>query len=180
MKELSLHILDIVQNSISAGAKNIEINICEHNEKNLFHVEIIDDGKGMNEETVKKAINPFYTTRTTRKVGLGISLFKMAAETCDGSFLLESKEGEGTRVKANFVRNHIDRAPLGKMEDTMVTLLMSNDKVDYLYTHEYENKTFKFETKEIKKILDGVPLSDYDVLMWIKNYIKEGIEEIYI
>ncbi|MCT4594935.1 MAG: ATP-binding protein [Anaeromicrobium sp.] len=179
MKELSLHILDIVQNSISAGSKNIKINICEDNEKNIFYVEIIDDGKGMDEERVKRAIDPFYTTRTTRKVGLGISLFKMAAETCDGNLLLESREGQGTRLKANFVRNHIDRAPLGKIEETMVTLLMGNDRVNYLYTHAYGNKNFKLDTKEIKKILDGVSLSDYDVLMWIKNYIKEGIEEIY-
>lgn len=180
MKELSLHILDIVQNSIKADSTKIRIYINENIKDNTLNIKIIDNGKGMDEETCKKAMDPFYTSRTTRKVGLGISLFKAAAELCDGYLKIDSKVGVGTKVSVLFKNNHIDKAPLGKLEDTIATLLMSSENVDYEYIHIYNDKSFKFDTLEVKRILDGVSIIEYDVVVWIKNFIKNGIKEIYV
>ena len=124
MNELSLHILDIVQNSIKANAKLVKISVQQNTLENTYSVTISDDGHGMNESTLSKVSDPFYTTRTTRKVGMGISLFKMAAEMTGGSFTITSIEDEGTEVVANFINNHIDRAPLGDIEDTLTILIL--------------------------------------------------------
>lgn len=174
MREISLHILDIAQNSITAGASLVTISITEDSEKNLFSVLIEDNGKGMDDELLKKVIDPFTTSRTTRKVGLGIPLFKLAAESTGGSFKIESEPGQGTKVYADFVLNSIDRQPLGDIAGTMLGLFSSYESIDFLYRHKVEDKVFEADTREFKKILGGISFSELSVYEWLKEYLEEG------
>lgn len=178
MKELSLHILDIARNSIVANAENIRIVIIEDLEKDILVIKIKDDGKGMDNETVRDVVDPFYTTRTTRKVGLGVPMFKANAESCDGEFHINSELGFGTEIIAKFRHSHIDRVPLGDMAETIVTIVNANANIDLLYTHEINNRKFTLNTKEIRKRLGEVEINNLDVLIWLKSYIKEGLEEL--
>lgn len=178
MKELSLHILDIARNSIVAGSKNIRICIIEDLEKDELVIKIKDDGKGMDEETVKKVVDPFYTTRTTRKVGLGVPMFKANAEACNGTFEIKSELGIGTELIARFEHSHIDRVPLGNMADTIITIINGDANIDLLYTHEIDDEKFTLNTKDIRKRLGDVSITNIDVLIWLKSYISEGLEEI--
>jgi nitrogen fixation/metabolism regulation signal transduction histidine kinase len=178
MRELSLHILDIAQNSIVAEASFIEIEVVEDAIQDLFTIGIIDNGKGMDESFLQKVADPFVTTRQTRKVGLGISLFKAAAEMCNGRFTIQSTVGKGTIVTAQFQRSHIDRVPLGNMAETMMTLIMANEQIDYMYKHTLNKKVFIFDTRELRKVLENVSLGEFEVLAWIKSYIEEGIGEL--
>ncbi|MBV1756358.1 MAG: ATP-binding protein [Dethiosulfatibacter sp.] len=178
MKELSLHILDIVQNSIKADATLIEIEIDENTTSDLLTIAIKDNGNGMDEETLQKVIDPFFTTRTVRNVGLGIPLLKIAAERCNGSFEIKSQIRVGTEVKAVFGYNHIDRAPLGRIGDTIMVLLNNSERFEIYYKHIYNGSDFVFDTKEIKRILDDVDISSPDILLWIKEYIRENIEDL--
>ena len=179
MNELSLHILDICQNSIKANATLIEIIITDSAIDNIFKVEIIDNGSGMDEKTLSGVADPFYTTRTTRKVGLGISLFKMAAEMAGGNLEITSTLTRGTEVTAIFQKDHIDRAPLGDIEETLIILILNESMIDVYYKHTFNEQTYTFDTREVRKVLDGIPFTDYNVIMWIKNNIKEGIINIY-
>jgi signal transduction histidine kinase len=151
MEDLSLHILDIVENSIAAMAKRIEIRIDEDQAEDLVTIEIKDDGKGMDEQTVKKALDPFYTTRTTRRVGLGLSLLAQAAEDCEGTFDLSSSPGKGTTVNATFRLSHPDCKPMGDIGQTMQVLVMSHPEIDFLYEHKSDNSTYRFDTREVRK-----------------------------
>lgn len=178
MRELSLHILDIAQNSIKADAECLRIVVIEDIEADKLTIKIKDDGTGMDSETVKKVIDPFYTTRTTRKVGLGIPLFKTSAEACDGYFEIKSQLGVGTEITAVFRHSHIDRVPLGNMPETIVTIINGCDKMDLVYTHTYNQQSFTLNTKEIKKLLDGVSINNLDVITWLREYISEGLNEI--
>jgi len=188
VKELSLHILDIVQNSIKAEATLIEIIIIEDLKKDLLTIEITDNGKGMNKDLLKKATDPFVTTRVTRRVGLGLSLLKATAQQCEGNMLVESEEGMGTKIHTTFQHSHIDRAPLGSMVDTLITLLIESEEesgevknertVDYIYKHQVNDQSFIFDTREVKKILEGTPINDLAVLEWIKDYLKENLERL--
>ena len=180
MTELSLHILDIVQNSIKAGADLIEIKVNEDTLANYLDIEIIDNGCGMEEEFLKDVVNPFRTTRTTRKVGMGLSLLKNACELTGGNLFITSQVGVGTKVKASFVHDSIDRQPLGDMASTISTIIGGNDKIDYIYTHTYNQDSFEFFTKEIRKVLgEQVELSNLDVLNWIEEYITEQEQILY-
>ncbi len=178
MRELSLHILDIAQNSIKAEAECLRIVVIEDIEADKLTIKIKDDGTGMDSDTVKKVIDPFYTTRTTRKVGLGIPLFKTSAEACDGFFEIKSQLGVGTEITAVFRHSHIDRVPLGNMPETIVTIINACDKMDLVYTHTYHQQSFTLNTKEIKKLLDGVSINNLDVITWLREYISEGLNEI--
>lgn len=178
MRELSLHILDIAQNSITAEATFIEIEVHEDTINDEIIINIIDNGKGMDESFLKSVVDPFVTTRKTRKVGLGISLFKAAAEMCNGRFEIHSTLGSGTTVTARFQRSHIDRVPLGNMAETMITLIMANEMIDYIYKHIFDGKIFVFDTREVRLVLESVPLGDIGVLQWIRDHIDEGICEI--
>ncbi|WDV44703.1 ATP-binding protein [Clostridiaceae bacterium M8S5] len=179
MKELSLHILDIAENSVRADANSIKININEDTKKDLFTIIIEDNGKGMDEETIKIVEDPFYTTRTTRKVGMGISLLKVAAIRCEGSFKITSELKIGTKVVCSFKNSHIDRAPLGNIAETIIALINKSEKLDIIYTHRVDDKVFEFNTREIAKMLDGVSLNNPDVLMWLIDYIKENVNSIH-
>ena len=178
MREISLHILDIAQNSVTANASLVEITVDENISADKLTVVIKDNGKGMSEELLAKVVDPFTTGRKTRKVGLGIPLIKMAAEVTGGSFSLESELGVGTTLTAVFKYSSIDRQPLGNMAETMLGMVTSYEKVDFLYTHKVNDKEFVLDTREIKKVLGDVSLAVPDVYMWLSEYLKEGEAEL--
>ena len=175
MKEISMHILDITMNSIKANATLIEIIIEDSIKDNWLKITIKDNGKGMSEETINKVTNPFYTTRTTRNVGLGIPMLKESCERCNGYLNINSKLGVGTRVFCFFERDNIDRAPLGNMGETIMTIINSMDESELIYTHISDTETFVFNTMEIKTIIEGMDIKDNSVLLWIKEYINENV-----
>jgi anti-sigma regulatory factor (Ser/Thr protein kinase) len=185
MKEISLHILDIAENSIAAGAKNIRICVVEDLVNDQLFVEVEDDGRGMDEETVKKVVDPFVTSRTTRKVGLGIPLLKEATELCNGTFHIQSTPGKGTLVQVSFQFSHIDRMPLGDLAGTYLTLLIANPEVDWDFQHQsmigkvdQENKSFDFDSRVVKKELDGISLCEPEILGFLRDYFYQGISTI--
>lgn len=179
MRELSLHILDIVQNSISAEASIVDITIEENLRLDQLTITVCDNGRGMSEEMVQQVTDPFFTTRTTRKVGLGIPLFKANAEACEGTFEICSKQNVGTTLKATFKHSHIDRVPLGNMPDTIMACVMSNPKGDLYYKHQIDQKTFVFSTLDIRKVLgDDIRLDELDVLQWICSFVDEGLANL--
>ena len=178
MNELSLHILDIVQNSIKANAKLVEIIINEQDVSDTYTITIKDDGHGMDEKTLSEVSDPFFTTRTTRKVGMGTSLFKMAAEMCEGSFTIESAVNVGTTVTTSFKKSHIDRAPLGAIEETITILMLNDSDIDIYYKHLVNDKEYVFDTREVRQVLDGIPFTDYNVIEWVKNNIRDGLNTI--
>ncbi len=176
MKELSLNILDIAKNSVKAEATRIGIKIDENIPDNTLTIVISDNGCGMSEEFVNRVRDPFTTTRTTRKVGMGIPLFELAASQCGGGLEIESKRGEGTVVTARFEYDHIDRAPIGDMPGTITTLISGSPDIDFEYIHVLNGTEFIFDTAEVREVLGGVPLDTADVLNWINEYISEGLD----
>ncbi|MEG1942613.1 MAG: ATP-binding protein, partial [Angelakisella sp.] len=178
MQELSLNVLDVAQNSVKAGAPLITITVEEDTAADRMTITIGDNGCGMTEEQVQRVIDPFYTTRTTRKVGLGVPFFKMAAEICGGSFTLESHVGQGTTVTAVFVRSSIDRMPLGDMAATMTALIGGNPSIDFVYTRRIDGRELTADTREFREVLAGVPLDTPEVLAFITEYINENTTEI--
>ena len=178
MKELSLHILDIVQNSIKAEAKNITVEIVESVSEDKLTITVIDDGCGMSEEFLARVRDPFTTTRTTRKTGMGISLFEAAAQQTGGGLAIRSKLGEGTTLTVWFGLSSIDRAPLGDMAGTMETIIGGAPDIDYVYRHVTDKGEFVLDTKELRQMLGDVPLNVPDILSWINGYIEEGLSEI--
>ncbi len=180
MKELSLHILDLVENSIRASATEIKISIIEDIKKDTLSIIIEDNGRGMDEEFLKKASDPFATTRNTRNIGLGIPLMKAACERCDGSFNINSKVNKGTKVEGIFKHSHIDRAPLGNISETIVSLIHHSDNTRIIYTHNVENKEFVLDTREIKELLGDVEICSPEILLWIRDYVKENEKKLYL
>ena len=176
MKELSLNILDITENSVKAGASLTEILIEENDETLLLR--ITDDGCGMSEETVKTVQNPFYTTRTTRKVGLGIPLLKLAAEQTGGHIRITSATAEkagdshGTVVEAVFFKNHLDYTPLGDIVSTVITLIQGHPNTDFLFTHKKGQNEVCLDTRELRSVLEDVPLNSFDVILWVKENLE--------
>jgi anti-sigma regulatory factor (Ser/Thr protein kinase) len=173
MKELSLNILDITENSVKAGATLTEISITESGNKLVISIK--DDGCGMSEDIVRSVVDPFYTTRTTRKVGMGVPLFKMAAEQTGGKLEISSDTGEdhGTTVTAYFYTDHLDFTPLGDVISTVTTLIQGHPDTDFLFTHLIDDKEIRLDTRELRSVLEGVPLNTYDVLEWIRGYLEE-------
>lgn len=156
----------------------ISLMINESLAENSLTIIIEDDGKGIPADKLRTITDPFVTSRTTRKVGLGLSLFKAAAEGCDGFFEITSVVGVGTKVTGSFRRDHIDRAPLGNMADTIVTMVMSFGEADLFYEHYYNQQKFMMDTREIKETLGVTSLNELDILSWIREFVKEGLEEI--
>lgn len=179
MQEISLHILDIAQNSIRAGAKLIEITIVEDLKEDSFSFTVKDDGCGMDEELLKKVTDPFVTTRTTRRVGLGIPLLIAGTEATGGNVKIKSKVGVGTEICATYSHSHIDRQPLGDIASCIMSLISMNPDIDFVYTHFYEQKSFTLETCELKAVLGDVKLSEPSVALWVKEYVSENLTEIY-
>lgn len=178
MQDLSLHILDIVENSLRAGAKKVEIRIEEDLHKNRLTIEIKDDGQGMDEERQASALDPFFTTKKTRRVGLGLPLFQESCQMCNGEFLLESQPGKGTKVRAVFPHAHIDRKPLGNLGETLIALIVGHPEVDIFYEHKRDGVQFVLDTREIKEQLEGVPLNDPEVISFLRSYINSQMAEL--
>jgi len=178
--ELSLHILDVLENSIAAGATRVEVRIEEDLQADRLTIEVVDNGKGMDEETLARVLDPFFTTRKTRHVGLGLPLFAAAAEWCNGGLHVESQVGQGTRVVATFQHGHIDRAPLGDVESTLLAFLMTERPVDLRYAHHVDGRTFEFDTAELRAELGDVPLTHPAVRRWLGKFIAEGESELWV
>ncbi|HEY9060190.1 MAG TPA: ATP-binding protein [Pseudobacteroides sp.] len=175
MRDISLHLLDIIQNSIAASGTSIAIAITSCLKSQELKISISDNGIGMDEEMLKRVTDPFITTRDTRKVGLGISLFKASAEQSGGYLEISSKKGLGTTLEAVFMIDNIDRPPLGDVADTVASVLVSNETLHLTLVLSHNDEKFVFDTEEVKKMLNGVPINEYEVLNWIKGYINEGI-----
>lgn len=178
MTEISLNILDIVQNSINAHASLIEIYVEINQATDYLKISINDNGCGMTKEQAANAQDPFYTTRTTRKVGLGIPFFKQASLSCEGEFHLDSALGAGTKIEAVFRLSHIDRMPLGDMTSTIYSLVAFNPDIDFLYTYKVDDKSFVLDTRELRCILQDVPLGDPQVASFIKDFLSENHAEV--
>ena len=177
MKELSLNILDIVENSVKAGATLTEIVLDETEEQ--LTITIRDDGCGMTPEQVRAVTDPFYTTRTTRRVGMGLPLFRLQAEMTGGSMTVQSRDqaafpdDHGTVVSAVFIKTHIDCMPLGDVTETMVTLIQGHPDTDFRLEHRFPAGEAGVDTRELRQVLEDVPLNSYEVLRWIEGYLRE-------
>ena len=178
MTELSLNILDIAENSVKAGAPLTEITVEADSAQNLLEITIRDNGCGMTEEQVQRVTDPFYTTRTPRKVGLGVPFFKESAEAAGGSFLIESKVGVGTTVKASYELDNIDRMPMGDLTATIHTLVTMHEEIDFLFTYRVNENEFVLDTRELREILGEISFKEYEVSNYIKDYLKENITSV--
>lgn len=177
MEELSLNILDIAQNSITAGATKIEIDIEIDDGEDRLTIEIVDNGRGMSSELLSQVENPFVTERTTRKVGLGVSFFKEAAELAGGNFSIRSKLGEGTCVTARFQKSHIDRQPLGDIAQTLTSMILLNPELEFVLRYSVNGQRFDFSTEQIREQLGGeISLSCPEVIAFIAEYLSEHVK----
>ena len=182
MKELSLNILDVAENSVKAGASLTQILLTE--EGDVLTLEIVDDGCGMSEDVVRSVTDPFYTTRTTRKVGMGIPLLKLACEQTGGKLTITSVTQEenpaehGTHVTATFNKNHIDFTPLGDVSSSILTLIQGHPDTDFLFRHQIDGRVVELDTRELREVLEDVPLNSYDVMRWIGGNLQEQYEEL--
>lgn len=178
MRELALHLLDIAENSVSAKAEKVVIEVQEDHASDRLRIRVTDNGAGMSPEMVASVTDPFVTSRTTRKVGLGIPLLKAAAEACNGGLTIESTPGKGTCVTVEFQHSHIDRMPLGNLADTWITLLIGSPEVHWIFRYTVDGRTFEFDDQPVKEILDGVPLSDPAVLKYLRGTLETGLNEV--
>jgi len=178
MQDLSLHILDVAENGIAAGATLVGISIVEDLAADRLTVEIEDNGRGMNPDFVARVLDPFTTTRTTRKVGLGLSLFQQAAQAAEGDLEIDSTLGSGTTVTAFMRHSHIDRKPMGNLAETMVTLIQGNPTVDFIFSHRRNGSEYLLDTREIRTELDGFPLDNPAVIALIRDNLIGGLREI--
>lgn len=180
MRELSLNVMDVAQNSISAGASLIEISQKSDSAENTLLITITDNGCGMTAEQIQSVTDPFYTTRTTRSVGLGVPFFKMACEQTGGRFSVTSEPGKGTAVSAGFMTGHIDMTPVGDMPETILLLITCNPDIDFTYTHTRDKSAYTLDTRQLREALGGeVPLNDPEVAAWIRDYLSEQEAVLY-
>ena len=173
-----MNILDVAENSVRAGASLVEISVDEQPQADLLSVTVSDNGCGMTPEQVKNVTDPFYTTRTTRKVGLGVPFFKMAAELTGGRLEIKSEVGAGTTIKADFVRSSIDLMPLGDINETIGTLIHCNPQIDFIYPRRLNENDLLLDTREFRRILDGIELSDPTVSKFIREFLAENTEDL--
>jgi len=178
LREIALHLLDIAENSAAAGAKLVEIIVEEDLADDRLKIAVRDDGKGMDAGLLARVTDPFVTSRTTRKVGLGIPLFKAAAESCSGGLSITSAPGQGTCLKAEFQRSHIDRMPLGDLVGTMLTLVVGFPCVHWVFRYQGGGAEFIFDDEPIKRALGEVPLTEPSILSFIKDYLREGVAQV--
>ena len=179
MRELALHILDIAQNSIAAAASLVTISIDEQPGRDLLRIEVADNGRGIPPEELAQITDPFFTSRTTRDVGLGLPLFAQAAERAEGKFEVKSMPGRGTEVTATLRYSHIDRAPLGDLTGTLLGIIVPNPELDLIYTHYYKQKSFLLGTGEIKSTLGRIAISHPEVVSWLRDFIQAGLDDLY-
>jgi anti-sigma regulatory factor (Ser/Thr protein kinase) len=173
MEDLSLHILDIAENAVNAEATRIDITLCEDDDTDLLTLEIEDNGKGMDSHALERVSDPFFTTRTTRRIGLGLPLLDEAVRMANGSLNVASRVGGGTKVRATFQLSHIDRKPLGRIAETLVALIAGYPQIDISYRHERGDLSVEFSTEEARRRLDGVPLNSSESLRFIREYLTQ-------
>lgn len=175
MKELSLHLLDIAENSVAAGATQIRISVDEDVSADRLRMRVEDNGRGMDAQTAARVIDPFFTSRSTRKVGLGIPLLKAAAEACGGCFQIDSTPGAGTTLTVEFQHSHIDRMPLGDLAGTWLTLLISAPQINWLFEYQAGAERFWLESAEITAVLGDVALTEPDILTYLRETFRDGL-----
>lgn len=180
MKELSLNVLDIVQNSLVAKATKINISVTVNQELDLLSIEVVDNGKGMEPEMLARVTDPYTTSRTTRKVGLGIPLLLDACLATGGALKINSLPNKGTTLKATFGYSHIDRQPLGDMAGVIALLVTANPLVDFIYTHSINGNKFILNTQEVKEVLEGIPLNSPEVFKLLKEMVSLNLDELQI
>jgi anti-sigma regulatory factor (Ser/Thr protein kinase) len=184
MREIALHLLDICENSVAAQAAEIRVSVCEDMLSDRLTASIEDNGKGMDADLVARIADPFVTSRTTRKVGLGIPLLKAAAEACQGGLEIRSVPGKGSTVTVEFQRSHIDRMPLGDLAGTLLTLVVAYPHVHWTFRYKVipptgdDDIAFIFDDQTVKEVLGDVPLTEPEVLSYLRNYLEEGIAEV--
>ncbi len=183
MREIALHLLDIAENSVAAQSRNISIEVHENLQSDLLTVSVKDDGRGMDEKTAQQVLDPFYTTRTTRKVGLGIPLLKLAAEMAEGRLSLITEAGKGAKIEASFRHSHIDRMPLGDLAVTFLTLLISYPHIHWVFDYQVINKNgesnqYNFDDTELKAELDGMSMTEPEILKFVREMFEEGIKAL--
>lgn len=181
MREIALHLMDIAENSVAAEAQNVFIEVHEDLKNDLLTATVTDDGRGMDAETAQHVMDPFYTTRTTRKVGLGIPLLKLAAEMAEGGLSLVTESGKGTKVEARFQHSHIDRMPLGDLASTFLALLVSHPNIHWTFDYQTTDKSgnkdrFEFDDTELKNELGDMPITEPEILRFVRGLIEEGIQ----
>lgn len=177
MTDLSLNVLDIAQNSVKAKASLIVVSIVRETASKRLSISVEDNGCGMTEEQLSRVVDPFFTTRTTRRVGLGVPFFKMSAEQTGGSFSIRSELGKGTTITANYCCDHIDMMPLGDMAATMTSLISVNPDIDFVYSFTCDGEGFAMDTREVKAVLEGAPVNAAEVLSFIGDMIRENQAE---
>ncbi len=173
-----MNVLDVAQNSVDAGASLIGISLCIATAQKRMTLTITDNGHGMPPEFAARVTDPFCTSRTSRKVGLGLPFLKMAAELTGGCLTLESEPGKGTTVCAVFTLGHIDLAPLGDMSATVAGLIQCNPSLDFIYTVEADGERFCADTREVREVLDGVSLAEPQIALWLRDYLHENTEHL--
>ena len=182
MREISLHILDVSENAIEAGAKQLDLVVVEDLDADRLDIVLVDDGRGMDQDTLRRIQDPFFTTRTTRHVGLGVPLFAATVERCAGRLSIDSTPGRGTKLEATLQHSHIDRPPLGDMPSTLLCILMRDQDLKLAYRHTLIahgiKRTFELDTVQIRQALGDVPLSYPDVREWLREFIAEGEEQL--
>jgi len=178
LKDLSLHILDLVENAITAKAQKIEISIREEPQADRLLIEIKDDGMGMDQEASQRATDPFFTTRSSKRVGLGLSLMAQAAREAGGKLRIESEPEKGTKVVATFRYHHIDRKPLGDITETMTILLLGNPGLQIFYVHQRDGRSYVLNSQMLKERFKNQPLTHPEVIGWLRRHLREGLFRI--
>lgn len=173
MRDISLHVLDLVQNSLAAKATRVEIYLDEDTRQNLLCLTVYDNGCGMSEQQCQAALDPFYTTRTTRKVGLGLPLLQAATERAGGQLQLQSQLGKGTIVKAIFEYDHLDRAPIGDMSLTLMSIIALNEHCQFIYRHRRDEREFVLNSEMLREELAGIPLDHPQIAAWLRDHVRE-------
>lgn len=173
MEDLSLHILDLAENSIEAGASKIEIIIRENTKTDWLTIEIIDNGKGMSPEVLKRALDPFFTTKTVRRVGLGLSLFKDAAQEAGGDLTIQSKVGQGTKLKATFQLSHIDRKPMGSLTQTLMTLIIGHPEIRFIYSYQKNGQVKRFDSAALAKDQDLTTIGTVELVALVRKHLED-------
>ncbi len=176
MKDISMHIMDILQNSIRAKADVVELNVTEDRKADTLTLEFIDNGCGMSEETLANVLNPFFTTRTTRKVGLGLSLLKQNAEQTGGRLEIQSELGKGTNVKAVFGLSHWDRQPMGDLGGTVILTVSAHPEIRFIFRYKSETIDFVFDTEEVNEVLEGASLQDPSIIQDLRELVDANLE----
>lgn len=180
MKTLSLHLFEITSNAVFYGANELEIIVKDSPKENIYSFEVKDNGSGIREENIEKVTDAFFTSRSSRKVGLGLALTKQKAQQCKGDLEIESCYGKGTKVRFWFVHNNIDRPPLGEIEEVIVMSATMKENINLKYKHITDKGEYVFDTKAIRKVLDEVEITNVKIFKALKEMIKTNLEEISV